>query len=125
LQKKFSVGIDLIEIARIERSMKNKRFMERVFSQEELKYFAKRKFAPQTVAGRFCVKEAFAKALGCGVCFPLSSVSTLPDENGKPVVTLTGKAKQLAENAEISVSISHSKTHATAVVLLAFLADIL
>lgn len=113
------IGIDIVEVERIKKSILNTRFLERVFSKDELKIFEKRNFNPETIAGRFCVKEAFGKALGTGVRdFELNDVSTINDDLGAPHVVLTGKALELAGNSEIKVSISHTKKYATAVVML-------
>ncbi|NLP26289.1 MAG: holo-ACP synthase [Clostridiales bacterium] len=113
------VGIDIIEIERIKNSMKNNRFMNRVFSNEELELFRKRKNNPETIAGRFCVKEAFGKALGTGIRdFELDEVTTLNDELGAPRIILTGKALEMVGDRKISVSISHTKKYATAIVII-------
>ncbi|NLK70905.1 MAG: holo-ACP synthase [Clostridiales bacterium] len=113
------VGIDIIEVERIKRSMKNSRFLSKVFSREELELFEQRRYNPETIAGRFCVKEAFGKALGIGVReFELNEVATLNDELGAPYIVLKGKALEIAGDKNISVSISHTKEYATAIVII-------
>ncbi|HHX56562.1 MAG TPA: holo-ACP synthase [Clostridiales bacterium] len=113
------VGIDIIEVERIKKSMKNSRFKNKVFSPEELELFEQRKNNPETIAGRFCVKEAFGKALGTGVRdFELNDVTTLNDKLGAPYIILTGKALEIAGDKNISVSISHTKEYATAIVII-------
>lgn len=114
------VGTDIEEIERIGRSLKNPRFLTRVFSPEEIALFQSRRMSAATIAGNFCAKEAFAKALGTGIRgFSLSEVSVLRDEQGAPLLRLSGRAKELATGMRLrfSVSISHCPHYATAVVI--------
>lgn len=113
------IGTDIIEISRIKKSMERPRFLEKCFSEEERRLFALRGSRAETVAGRFCVKEAFSKALGTGVRgFALDEVSTLCDELGAPYIKVTGNAARLLGSRKTAVSISHTKEYATAVVLI-------
>ncbi len=114
----MNVGIDIIEVKRIEKSIKNPKFVSRVYSEDEIKIISQKKNA-ETAAGRFCVKEAFSKALGTGVRdFELKEVSTLNDELGRPYIEVTGNAKKLLNGRNTSVSISHTSEYATAVVII-------
>lgn len=118
--KKFSVGTDIIEIKRIAKSCENKRFIERVYSKKELSFFSKKKNPFESYAGNWAAKESFGKALGTGVRdFELTNVSCLRDEMGCPYLELTGNALEIASknNLDFSVSISHTKEYATAVVI--------
>lgn len=117
-----SHGIDLIEIARLGRMLDDhaERFLERCFTPREVQYAAA---APrkrlERLAGRFAAKEAILKALGTGWRDGIAwtDMEILPDPRGRPVLTLTGKAAELAGRAGISgwtLSISHTDTHAIA-----------
>ena len=116
-----SIGLDLKELERIEQSMKNPRFCMRILGKEEYSQLQRRGFPVQSVAASFCAKEAFAKAIGTGVRgFRLAEVQLLRETTGKPYLRLAGKAKALAEKlgyAEFSVSVTHSRAYASAVVL--------
>lgn len=117
--EKFSVGTDIVEISRIRKSCQNKRFMERVYSEKEAALFLTKKDPYPSLAGNWAAKEAFSKALGTGVRgFELCEVSVLRDNSGAPYFEFTGKAKEIADSRKLdfSVSISHSKEYATAVV---------
>ncbi len=111
------IGIDLIELDRIEAAMENARFIERILTIEERAVFytlsGRRKV--EFLAGRFAAKEAYSKALGTGIGQNLSlqDVQILNDEKGKPVLTslISGEEK-------IHVSLSHSQTMATAFVII-------
>lgn len=115
----MNVGIDLVEIPRIEKCIQREGFLKRFFSKEENELFATKKNPAETVAGRFCVKEAFSKALGTGVRdFSLDEITTLNDELGAPYIKLTGKAAELLGKRRLSVSITHTKQYASAVVII-------
>lgn len=113
-------GIDIIEIDRIKNSLKNPRFLSRLFSAQELKFFISKGLKPDVIAANFAAKEAFAKAMGTGFRgFSLNEVSVLRDSLGAPFIILSGKAKKLfiAEKLKMNVSLSHCKTYATAIVI--------
>ncbi|HIR56963.1 MAG TPA: holo-ACP synthase [Candidatus Gallacutalibacter pullicola] len=117
----LSVGIDLVEIRRIEKSIRNPRFCSRVLGKTEYAQLEMRGFPVQSVAASFCAKEAFSKALGTGIRgFALTEVELLREENGRPRLHLTGNAAKLAAArglAEFSVSVTHTKEYAAAVVV--------
>jgi len=113
-------GIDIIEIDRIKKSLKNPRFLSRLFSAQELKFFISKGLNPATIAANFAAKEAFSKAMGSGFRgFSLNEVSILRDSVGAPYITLSGNAKKVMMNEKfkISVSLSHCRAYASAVVL--------
>jgi len=115
----MQVGIDLVEIQRLKKSVQIPGFIQKVYSKDEIALYEKRKNSIEVLAGRFCVKEAFGKALGTGVReFELNEVSTLTDELGKPYIVLSGNAAEAAKGKQISVSITHTKEYASAVVIL-------
>ncbi len=116
----LSVGIDLVEIKRIKNSIRNPRFCSRVLGKSEYAQLASRGFPVQSIAASFCAKEAFSKALGTGIRgFKLYEVELLREENGKPYLHLTGNAAQIAsqQNKLFSVSVTHTKEYAAAVVI--------
>ena len=58
------IGIDLLEIERLERALERRpRLAERLFTERERAYAAARARPAQHLAARFCAKEAVAKAL--------------------------------------------------------------
>ncbi len=113
-------GTDIIEINRINKSIKNPKFLARVFSPMELKYFTSKSFNPCSIAANFCAKEAFSKALGTGFRgFSMNEISVLRDSVGAPYFIFSGRAKKIvsAEKFKLSLSLSHSREYATAVVI--------
>ena len=118
------LGTDMIEVDRVaERVGRGSGFKELVFSKTEIEYCEGRANKFQHYAARFAAKEAFFKALGTGWLngTAFNEVEIWNDENGKPGIKILGEtAKKLeAENIlRISVSLSHVKSMATAVVII-------
>jgi len=114
----YGIGTDIIEVDRFKRDGKplGKRFMERCFTENEREHLANRR--TENIAGYFAAKEAVAKALGTGfIGFSPNAIEIKHNENGKPEAVLHGKAAQIAQVAaitQIDISISHCKSHATA-----------
>jgi len=116
----LGIGIDLIEIARVERALATARFSQRVYSERERAQIARR--GAPTAAGYFAAKEAVAKALGTGFRgFMLWDIEIVPDENGKPAAILhRGAGARMGElgGRSIHISITHTASHAAAVAVL-------
>lgn len=116
---KLATGVDLIEIERVHVAIEThgERFLQRVFTPRELKERGER---VESLAGRFAAKEAAAKALGCGIGeVTWKEIEVLPDEVGAPCLVLHGAAERIAREkglTEWSVSLSHSRSHAIAMV---------
>ena len=72
------IGIDIVDIARIERVGLNKLFYTRNFTQNEIAMLEASKQSTQSAAGNFAAKEAVLKALGCGIFdMPLTDIEVL------------------------------------------------
>jgi holo-[acyl-carrier protein] synthase len=117
------VGIDIVEIKRIKNAIeRNDRFLERIFTETELDYLRSRNLRPEYVSGRFAAKEAVAKALGTGFRgFDFRDIEIDRTTLGKPIVSLKGKAKVIADREgqyNIHLSISHGEESAVAYAIL-------
>jgi holo-[acyl-carrier protein] synthase len=108
------IGVDLLEIERFARVAAHPGGRRIVFSERELAHAetlgAQRR--TEYLAGRFCAKEAAAKALGRGLGQGLTwrEIEVLADAHGAPTVRLSGGAKAVAEQAgvaRIDISLSH------------------
>ena len=115
----LGIGIDIVEIERIENILKNKkRFLNKIFTDEEIKYFESKYFRSETIAGNFSAKEAISKAFGTGIKnFNFDDIEVLRDKNGKPIVKTYNNLRQMCIDynvLEIQVSISHSENYAVA-----------
>ena len=115
-----AVGIDIIEIARIERAYNDfgERFLRRVYTERERERYRGR---PNELAARFAAKEAVSKALGTGIIgIHWREMEVLPNRRGKPVLVLHGEAAERARTlglTSFSVSLTHSRTDAMAFVV--------
>ncbi|MCF8347301.1 MAG: holo-ACP synthase [Bacteroidales bacterium] len=121
----FGIGTDIIEVARMERSLTdNEALMRRIFTEREQSYCNKSGVTRfQCYAARFAAKEAFFKALGTGYRYGMAfhEIEVLNDDLGKPTVVLHGKVKEfIAEQKvkHIHLSISHVKEMANAMVVM-------
>jgi holo-[acyl-carrier protein] synthase len=111
----LAVGVDMIEVARLERAAARhgQRFYDRFFTAEEQRYCAGR---ATSLAGRFAVKEAVAKALGTGIGdINWTDIEVVCDGRGKPSLVLHNRARALAAEKgwqQWDISLSHTATHA-------------
>jgi holo-[acyl-carrier protein] synthase len=114
-----TVGVDLIEIARVRRALERyPAFRERCFTEAERAYCDSRPNPPQHYAARFAGKEAIGKALGFGVARAFAWREVEIVGRPKPGVTLSGRLQAWAERVDagaIDLSMSHSRELATAV----------
>ena len=113
------IGLDLLEIERLERALARRpRLAERLFSDEELAYAARRPRPARHLAARFCAKEAVAKALGMrGWSFREVEVVA---SGGAPELRLSGAVAERARElgVEPAISLTHTDTTAGAVAVL-------
>jgi holo-[acyl-carrier protein] synthase len=115
------IGTDIVECLRIGRMIEEhgEYFLNRVFTEREIRYCRARKHATEHFAGRWAAKEAILKCLGSGwrrgVCW--TDMEIRNDLSGRPLVLMCGGAKDQAQNLKISdilISISHCRAYATA-----------
>ncbi|MBA2333255.1 MAG: holo-ACP synthase [Actinobacteria bacterium] len=114
-----TVGIDLIEIERIRRSLaRYSGFRDRCFTPAEQAYCESRKNPAESYAGRFAGKEAVGKALGFGVARAFAWHEIEIVGRPKPSVRLEGRVAEWAERRgvdAIDLSMTHSRELASAV----------
>jgi holo-[acyl-carrier protein] synthase len=111
------IGIDLLEIARMERALERRpRLAERVFTADELAYSWERRRPGRHLAARFAAKEAAVKALGLR-SFGLREIEVVAGE--PPSLRLHGRAAAAASErgVELAVSLTHAEEMAAAVVV--------
>ena len=114
-------GIDMVEIPRIQKSISNSRFMNRIFGPLEKGELETSGRIAQRAASGFAAKEAFGKALGTGMCgFLFNEVEVLHDMKGAPYFHLSGKAGEIVKTNKLSISLSitHTAHYAVAVVVI-------
>jgi holo-[acyl-carrier protein] synthase len=118
------IGTDIVECLRIAQMIERhgELFISRVYTEQEIEYCQCRKQSTQHFAGRWAAKEAVLKALGTGWRRGISwrDVEVRNDPSGKPTIALRGGARDVVEErgiAEMLISISHCRSHATAYAL--------
>ncbi|WP_414045704.1 holo-ACP synthase [Macrococcus equi] len=106
------IGTDIIEIERIKKAIQNPKLITRILHPQEIELFesfSSEKRRIEFLAGRFCVKEAYSKALGTGIGeLGFNEICCLNDPNGKPYL----------KGLNAHVSIAHSDTVAIAYVVI-------
>ena len=114
------VGVDIIEVARIQRTLNDfgERFLSKVYTERERERYRHR---TNELAARFAAKEATSKALGTGIVgIRWKEMEIVGNRRGKPVLVLHGAAAQRAADlglTDFSVSMTHSRTDAMAFVV--------
>jgi holo-[acyl-carrier protein] synthase len=118
----MNVGIDIIEVERIKKLYEKfgDKFLNRIFTENEINYCFSRKNTFHSLAGRFAIKEAVLKALGIGMTsgFSFKDIEVLNIDKGKPIVILNGKLKELLGSRKIEISISHSQNYAIGICII-------
>ena len=122
--KIFGIGTDIVSIIRIKKSIKNKKFISRVYNVKEISKCKKLIKSEHCFAKRFAAKEAFSKALGTGISsgIKFNEIIVLNKKSGKPFINLVGVTKQIlkkkfkGKKTKISLSLSDEKKYAVAFV---------
>ncbi|HIE17255.1 MAG TPA: holo-[acyl-carrier-protein] synthase [Dehalococcoidia bacterium] len=116
---KTVIGVDIIEIARIERAVLRWQdsFLKRVYTEAELDLC----HGAPSLAARFAAKEAVMKALGSGARgLSWRDIEIIANSDGVPWVRLHGRARRRSSEvgiADFSVTLAHSKQYAVAFVM--------
>ena len=120
----YGVGTDIVEVKRINKLIKKKTLLKKIFNTKEITKCLKIKNSSNCFAKRFAAKEAFSKALGTGFTKGLSfnEIIILNEKNGKPYIQLLDRTKTIVKkriikkNYKISLSLSDEKNYAVAFV---------
>ena len=120
IEGQVGLGVDIVEIERMKRILaRTPRFRMRMFSEDERAY-CDAKAAPEVhYATRFAAKEAVVKALGTGFSQGVSprDIEVRRSSKGKPSIALSGRAREIAQEAgvrELPISLSYTHTEAVA-----------
>lgn len=122
----LGVGIDVVDVARVERLLNRKgsRALNRLLTDPERAYCLAQPEPARHIAVRLAAKEAAFKALQSGGARRMVAwreVEVRRGKRGEPSLVLHDRAKTYVKELGISrtlVSLSHSETHAVAIVLL-------
>jgi holo-[acyl-carrier protein] synthase len=114
------IGVDVVDVDRMKFALeRTPRIRQRLFTEREIAYCEKFRFAERHYAGRWAAKEAVTKALGCGL-IQWNGVEVMRRPRQAPTVRIFGKIEQFAEmvgvrEEELQISITHSELSAVAV----------
>ena len=97
--KIFGVGTDIVKTNRIQKLLRRKNILEKLFNKEEIIKCKRIKKTANCFAKRFAAKEAFAKAIGVGIAKGISfkEIAVYNIKSGKPKITISGKTKKIVE----------------------------
>lgn len=124
----YGIGTDIIQISRIEAALarSGERFAQKILGPEEFDKYKRRMEKVEArgirfLATRFAAKEAFSKAIGLGMCMPMTwrAMQTLNAPTGKPIVVTTGGLTEFMQQNGLSaqVSITDEADYAVAFVI--------
>ena len=124
--KILGIGVDIIQNKRIQNLLKNKKFIDRTFSKNEIKLSKKISNKTNYFAKRFAAKESFTKAIGTGFRnnLNLRDIEVLNDKKGKPYFSKSIKIKKIiinifkTEKYNLFLSISDEKDYSIAFTIL-------
>ena len=114
------IGVDVVDVERMKFALKRTpRIRQRLFTEREIAYCEKFRFAERHYAGRWAAKEAVTKALGCGL-IQWNGVEVVRRPRQAPTVSIFGKIERFANTVgvreeELQISITHSELSAVAV----------
>tara|TARA_Y100000590_G_scaffold167803_1_gene191983 strand:+ start:390 stop:779 length:390 start_codon:yes stop_codon:yes gene_type:complete len=128
--KIFGIGSDIINIKRLEKSLKKKgnNFKKKIFSENEINYCDSKVNSYPYYAKRFAAKEALSKALGTGLRkgISLKSIEVFNDKKGKPFIKLKGDTQKYLmkkvknKKCKIHLTLSDDEPWAQATVIITY-----
>jgi len=119
----LGIGIDIIEIERIKDSIEKygDRFLDKIYTANEIKYSSKKFNKYQHLAARFAAKEAVYKAVASGWKEGINwqDIEVFNDPTGIPEIKPYGKLKTfLSNDKQLKISMSHSDNYVTCVAII-------
>ena len=121
----FGVGTDIVKNSRIKKLIKNKKFINRIFTSSEIKDSKKINQKVLFFSKRFAAKEAFVKSLGTGFTHNINfkDINVSKKRSGKPHLTLSNKLKDILKRkpklkkVKIFLSLSDEREYSVAYVI--------
>tara|TARA_B100000586_G_C19969821_1_gene367338 strand:- start:8 stop:394 length:387 start_codon:yes stop_codon:yes gene_type:complete len=121
----LAIGVDIIENSRIEKSISDRKFLNRIYTKDEITKSKKTNNKTAFFSKRFAAKEAFSKALGSGFRKGLNfkDISIINDKYGKPSIRISNKISKILKKkykinkVKVLLSISDEKMFSIAFVI--------
>ena len=122
----LGIGVDIINNSRIRKAIKNKYFINRIFSKLEISNSKKIKDKTNFFAKRFAAKEAFIKSIGTGIRKGINfkDIYVINDKSGKPNLKFSNKVKNImikkfkTKTFNLFISLSDEKNYSIAFVII-------
>ena len=121
----FGIGTDIVKNSRIKKLIKNKKFINRIFTSSEIQGSKKTKQKVLFFSKRFAAKEAFVKSLGTGFTHNINfkDINISKKKSGKPYLTLSNNLKNILKRKlnlkkiKIFLSLSDEREYSVAYVI--------
>ncbi len=107
----IGVGIDIVDITRFKKTLKNPQFKLKYFSPTE------HGLSVESLAGRFAAREAFFKSMSQQELFDRKNIEIFNEKSGKPRIALTGELNKYGNGKNFYLTISHCPEYAVAMVV--------
>jgi holo-[acyl-carrier protein] synthase len=119
----YGIGIDIVKIERIKTAVArwDKKFLNRIFTENEIIYAYKKKNPYLSLSVRFAAKEALIKAVAGQIPISLKEIEIINQEGGRPFINVTGSLRTFFDKNTIRcthVSLSHEREYGVACVVL-------
>ena len=122
----LGIGTDIVENLRIKKLLKNKKFINRIFTKKKIKKSKKITNKANYFSKKFSAKEAFVKSLGTGIIKGINfkDITISNNLNGKPKIILNSKLKKFIKKnitkkkLNIFVSISDETKYSISYVII-------
>ena len=124
--KIVGIGVDIIQNSRIKKAIKNKSFVNRIFTKSEISSSKIRNYKTNYFAKRFAAKEAFIKSIGTGIRKGINfkDIYVINDKSGKPNLKFSNKVKNImikkfkTKTFNLFISLSDEKNYSIAFVII-------
>jgi holo-[acyl-carrier protein] synthase len=119
----YGIGIDIVKIERMREVIEKwgDKFLERVFTENEIVYCYKKRTPYLSLSVRFAAKEALIKAIGSEVPVSFTDIEVVNAGTGKPVLIIKNKLQDFFTSKQIKtahLSLSHEQDYGVACVIL-------
>ena len=119
----YGIGIDIVKIERMREVVQKweERFLQRVFTLDEIVYCHHKTDPFPSLSARFAAKEAVIKASGSHASIPLIDIEVVNDDRGNPTIQPRGALRAFFREhalSQVHLSLSHEKEYGIAFVVL-------
>ncbi|HEX9747953.1 MAG TPA: holo-ACP synthase [Methylomirabilota bacterium] len=126
MSRVLGIGVDLTDMPRMRRVVArwDERFLQRVFTEQEIAYCRRRRDPIPHFAARFAAKEATLKALGTGLSMGVNwrELEVRRERGQAPTMTLSGRCHAIAQakggGYQVLLSLTHDGEYAMAQAML-------